>query len=817
VTKSANRHQKHTVSSVTKEKSDSLFIFKDEPSDMDQNNMPKDNLSVKERMQQSIAQRRAALKEKSMNVLPSSKLSHKIDGVTKKVSAIRQPRLTENMKTLNKVNSAQPLASDDVVSIGSVSLELNTLDSDSITQDDLEDQQMTNMTLDPVHEVEEVEDVSNQSQSDSIDICVSEECSTPVEEVSPVSHKPNGIRLDEDELLSVSGQSESISSESSSVQDSEILEPLSPPTDSHINSDSKISSCRDPLTPSESSVKTFAIEEQFSVDMSTEQFKYIFSPSVSRESKSFIHNSSPGTYSHISEGGTVIPDVSISGSTYELGSSYHQKRTCSESVDYQQSLSSDEATEQTKSSFHYLDDVVSPVSKLLVTGIPPSNGEESYGMSRSTASSLIERNKTLMKEVRFADQTCVELSEKNSSMVRDLQRVKGELQSLGATNKDLHESVVRSSKVSAKLEEERDFIKIRMEEERSRFEMQIELLKQNLEDEKKRNTELTEKLEEKTSYLSSVEKKLVSMSSAYKIVHEERNDAKKAAANLTDKLIAMKSTNYSKSDAEPLVSSTNRDRLQNKIDQLERIAEDRLFALDREREMNEMLEEQVVLMKQKCADIEDKLEQNLNASFSSSFGSPSGPSIFSLDDSNEVSSTLKLREKLSSAKIECEEYKRELDSIILQIKSMQRLPLTPSPKKMLQSDSPASKKLLSIAQELARTCEIVNTAAKSRVGLLEERNNFLTQSICHLQEICLDDSSSYSGDSSLEIVDIRSLNHTPPKNIMLPSTDCGVQSTVSSVSRAPDAEIKRKNEEIDRLKNEIHELQKRYAEVIDEL
>lgn len=765
--------------------------------------MPKDNLSVKERMQKSIARRRAALKEKSMNVVPSSKLTHNIDGVNKKVSAIRQPKMTENIKTWNKVtsgdnqNSAQPSASDDVVSIDSVSLELNTLDSET-------EQRMTNMTLDPVHEVEEA---SNQSQSDSMDICVFEQegSSVPVEEVSSVSHKPKGIRLEEDELLSVSGRSESISSESSSVQGSDILEPLSPPIDSHINSDSKFSRFRDPLTPSESSVKTFAIDEQVSVDMSTEQYKYIFSPSVS--TKSFIHHSSPDTHSQVSEGGTLIPDVSISGSTYELGLLYPQERTSSESLD--------EATEQKKSSFQYLDDVVSPVSKLLVTGIPPSNGEESYGMSRSTASSLIERNKTLMKEVRFADQTCVELSEKNSSMVRDLQRVKGELQSLSATNKDLHESVVRSSKVSAKLEEERDFIKIRMEEERSRFEMQIELLKQNLEDEKKRNTVLTEQLEEKTSYLSSVEKKLVSMSSAYKIVHEERNDAKKAVANLTEKLLSIQSTNYS--NDKPEFSPTNLYHLQNKIDQLEKIAEDRLCALDSEREKNEMLEEQVVLMRQKCTDIEDKLEHNLNASFSSSFGSPSEPSTFSSDDSNEVSSTLKLREKLSSAKIECEEYKRELDSIILQIKSMQRLPLTPSPEKMLQSDSPTSKKLLSIAQELARTCEIVNTAAKSRVGLLEERNNFLTQSISHLQEFCLEDSSRYSGDSSLEIVDIRSLNHTPPENIMLPSNSCGVQSTVSSVSRAPDAEIKRKNDEIYRLKNEIHELQKRYSEVIDEL
>ena len=819
MSKSAQRRQKDTASPNPHKNSDSLIIYQDSNSDsIESNEMNIQNnrvdsslqsLSVKERMQQSLAQRRAALKEKSMNVvLPSSKYNQKNGGIMKK----------EKVGTVNKVTSevkrrdVQPPALEEVVSVDCVSLELNTVDSG--TQDSSEEHISTE--LDQACGVDDLVEDLKQSQSHSPHLHVSEENNPSIDETTCLSNNHKGITVDEDELLSASEQCESVNSESISVQDGEILDSISRTTDSDAYSISKVSMHREPLTPSDNSVQTFEVEDRFSAVISQEEFKHIFSPSVSSDFKSLVQHFSPGTSSQASEGGTIIPDISISDSSYGLGSPNDQGSSVT--VDYQHNVEVDETTEQPITSFDYLEDVVSPVSKLLVTGLPPSSNGEQNGLPRATASSLIERNKTLMKEVRFADQTCVELSARNSSMLRDMERVKRELQSLNATNKSLHDSVVRSSKVSAKLEEERDLIKLRMEEEKSRFEMQINLLQQNLEEEKKRNVALSEKLDEKSSYLSSVEKKLVSMSSAYKIVHEERNDAKKTVANLTEKIVAIQSKCDSKYNDRDTASSSNLDRLQNKVDQLEKIAEDRLFALDREREINEMLEEQVFSMKQKCADIEERLEENLNASFSSSIGSPSGPSTFSADDeSNEESSTLKLREKLSSAKIECEEYKRELDSIIMQIKNMQRLELTPPSAKMNQRGSPASKKLLSIAKDLAKTCEIVNTAASGRVGLLEQRNYFLTQSISHLQDICSEDSSGCSGNSSLELVESRSLNRTPPKSIMLKATEHGQLSTVSTDSVGLNAEIKRKDEEIMRMKSEIIELQKRYDEAVDEL
>ena len=48
---------------------------------------------------------------------------------------------------------------------------------------------------------------------------------------------------------------------------------------------------------------------------------------------------------------------------------------------------------------------------------------------RAATASLMERNQTLVKEIRFADQTCVELSERNASLERDVERLGKELDS----------------------------------------------------------------------------------------------------------------------------------------------------------------------------------------------------------------------------------------------------------------------------------------------------------------------------------------------------------------------------------------------------
>ena len=73
--------------------------------------------------------------------------------------------------------------------------------------------------------------------------------------------------------------------------------------------------------------------------------------------------------------------------------------------------------------------------------------------ARAATASLMERNQTLVKEIRFADQTCVELSERNASLERDVERLGKELDSSRTAQEDLRERLEKSTMYAAKLEE----------------------------------------------------------------------------------------------------------------------------------------------------------------------------------------------------------------------------------------------------------------------------------------------------------------------------------------------------------------------------
>ena len=73
--------------------------------------------------------------------------------------------------------------------------------------------------------------------------------------------------------------------------------------------------------------------------------------------------------------------------------------------------------------------------------------------ARAAAASLMERNQTLVKEIRFADQTCVELSERNAALERDVERLGKELDSSRTAHENLRERLEKSTMHAAKLEE----------------------------------------------------------------------------------------------------------------------------------------------------------------------------------------------------------------------------------------------------------------------------------------------------------------------------------------------------------------------------
>jgi len=73
--------------------------------------------------------------------------------------------------------------------------------------------------------------------------------------------------------------------------------------------------------------------------------------------------------------------------------------------------------------------------------------------ARAATASLMERNQTLVKEIRFADQTCVELSERNVVLQRDVVRLSESLEASEIEKKSLQEQLLESTKDTAKLTE----------------------------------------------------------------------------------------------------------------------------------------------------------------------------------------------------------------------------------------------------------------------------------------------------------------------------------------------------------------------------
>ena len=80
-----------------------------------------------------------------------------------------------------------------------------------------------------------------------------------------------------------------------------------------------------------------------------------------------------------------------------------------------------------------------------------SSGSSELLDVRAATASLMERNQTLVKEIRFADQTCVELSERNAALQRDVDQYSKLLEAANTEKTSLQEQLIESTKDVAKL------------------------------------------------------------------------------------------------------------------------------------------------------------------------------------------------------------------------------------------------------------------------------------------------------------------------------------------------------------------------------
>ena len=899
--------------------------------------------SIKNRMKQSLAQRRTALQSRNVNVPSDADTGgDKRGGLKKSLGALSNSEVVKS-ESKSEVNIAQArtgeksdkentktaedepvamevVAVEDDASIGDVSLHLDDTAASEVV-DSMEasaDESDANAASCDDKEFGSDDDCTKYSGNATVLETWQEE---PAENHNDIVYN-DIMETDQEELISVVASCASVNSKSSSLADIEELEHQSPmsngvsesspltPADSiqtfSIGSTSQKShvSCHNSGITHTGSIQTFSIGGR-SLNITSDPFKTsIFSPSLRNDDISVMESDCGTEASH--GGQTVIPDISIpdgshlhafpspmhrmlyasptgksnfslsevshhssaSSSLYELSRQLEAARSHKKESNAPKLLRMyDEAhaeVEMKASANSNMNQCASPVSKALATG-------DSSGLSKSAAASLIDRNKTLVKEVRFADQTCVELSERNLSITREIHRLEVDVEELKGKNDSLHDAVVRSSQASARLEESKKEMELKLGEERKRFKLQLDAASQSLQEEKDRTKELAQKLEESTSVKSLAEQNVASMTARYEAIRDEHSDAKEAISSLRERLTTIESTSELAATAAAQKYRESSYEMQKKIDNLQDEMEERDVALHVERGARRQAEEEILELREFYEQLEssqiDQLiaspmshrEENTTAKVYSPCSTSSQASkkttastvlaktlqvelerghgateriieaeriitvtqsklrgaerdlklardetaslqrqlrktgkrakvrmstslttVDNLNDSmvsseesamdNEVMANWELSQKLLSTRSQCEEYKRELDSILSQIKGILPGNVSSIQASVVSNNAMDSCNLLNTVKELAHVCTRVNVAAGDRVDELEDRIQYLTRSMNQLHEICNEDQSEVSVVSySLQMMEEGTTTTTPVKTNKTPT------------------------------------------------
>jgi len=200
-------------------------------------------------------------------------------------------------------------------------------------------------------------------------------------------------------------------------------------------------------------------------------------------------------------------------------------------------------------------------------------------VSSGVATSLVERNKTLVKEVRFADQTCVELSERNSSMQADIMRLEEEKSKLMEDNSSLHDAVVRSAQYGAKMEEDRDVAVLQLSEQQSRNQLQINNLQEKVFDSQSKVDNLKESFDRVIDEKCALKIELASMSTRFDTVEVVHSESKEKVSTLVEHLILTNSTPEQSNNSEVEKYKTYCHSMQLRLNKLQSLIDDRLNEL----------------------------------------------------------------------------------------------------------------------------------------------------------------------------------------------------------------------------------------------
>ena len=160
-----------------------------------------------------------------------------------------------------------------------------------------------------------------------------------------------------------------------------------------------------------------------------------------------------------------------------------------------------------------------------------------HGSSPMSPSSLMERNKTLVKEVRFADQTCVELGQKNVVLEKEIQRLRSKLNKARKENGSMHEAVVQSATHGAASDSKIDVLSNKITEQQERYELQLSNASNSIDEYKRQVNFLTEQMEWHKKERTTLEDKLTASNEQQKKNISELMESKDVITKLMERLM----------------------------------------------------------------------------------------------------------------------------------------------------------------------------------------------------------------------------------------------------------------------------------------
>lgn len=254
-----------------------------------------------------------------------------------------------------------------------------------------------------------------------------------------------------------------------------------------------------------------------------------------------------------------------------------------------------------------------------ILGLVPTKRDHNRDVSKlsPTRAALMDRNRTLVREVRFADQTCVELSEKNKYYKNEVGRMKRTLGNSNDENTRLRKSheltmqenaklkvlveSLKDQKHQAELQVQSYRVQLTQSEENHRANLTKceKMYQSHLNHSENQITALNDRLNQSLAANSTLQNKLDDLHNKWESKLEQDLTSKDLILSLKERVATVDATT-SKADA-------TIQAMQNRIDDLMNMRDQHQSALQRERNEREMIEHDRDDLQKQCEGLHKQL------------------------------------------------------------------------------------------------------------------------------------------------------------------------------------------------------------------